>query len=419
MQSKNVFRLTLIALVAIFLGMVAIGGMAATAYAAQDALPGDALYTVKTGMEQTRVALIRGAIDRAKLNLQFADRRLDEMLQLAQKGRYQDLDAAVVEFQVSTAKVIDALGAISIGRKSFQVQEINTLVAGVLTRQSLAINQLVATLPDTAKPVMQDALTTVGSISQSLLGSQGSSASGLQYHGRVELITDMAWIIDGVSYIVDSMTLIEGSIQVGDPVEFYVFTAADDTQTLWKIELASSADGQGDDMDDGMEFGNYDDDPEDTSNMDHESKGSVEAISAGSWIINGITYLVDENTKIEGAIQISDWVEFNSYTTADGTQVLASVELKSKDDQSGESMDNMQDDAYEYGNQNGSMYDDDHEYNSQPGNTTPNYDSQDDDHKDDHSGQYYEDDHEDDHSQNSGSGDHGGDHEGDHEDHDD
>ncbi len=414
MQRKNVFRLAPLALAATFLATVAFGGMAATAYAAQDALPGDALFSVKTRMEQTQVALTRGAIDRAKLNLQFADRRLEEMLQLAQQGRYQDLDAAVVEFKTSTARAIDALETISNGNNPAQAQDMTALVANDLTRQSQAMQQLIPSLPETAKPAMQDALATVSSTHQSLSDSQGSSSNGLQYHGTVETITDTAWVIDGVTYAEDAMTTIEGTIQLGDPVEFYAFTAADGTQKLWKVELASSPDGQGNDM----ESGDLEDNMEDTSTAENDSKGTVETISAGSWKIDGVTYLVDKNTKIEGAIQVGDSVEFHSYTTADGTQALVSVELKSQDDQSGEIMDDLQDNAYEDGNQSGSMYDDNHEDNSQPGNTTPNYDSQ--NHEDAPSGQSYKDNHEDDHSQNSWSGDQsGGDHEGDHEGHDD
>lgn len=416
MQRKNVFRLALSALAATFLAAVAFGGMAITAYAAQDALPGDALFSVKTRMEQTRVALTRGAIDRAKLNLQFADRRLEEMLQLAQQGRYQDLDAAVVEFKTSTARAIDALDTISNGNNPAQAQDMTALVAGDLTRQSQAMKQLLPSLPDTAKPAMQDALATVSSTRQSLSGSQGSSSSGLQYHGTVEKITGTAWVIDGVTYTVDAMTRIEGTIQVGDPVEFYAFTAADGTQALWKVELASSPDGPGD----AMESGDQEGDMEDASTAENGSKGTVGAISAGSWTIDGITYLVDGNTKIEGTIQVGDSVEFHSYTTADGTQALASVELKSQDEQSGESMDDMLDSTHEDGNQSGSTYDDENEDNSQPGNTTSNYDSQDDNHEDAPSGQSYEDNHEDDHNQSGWSGNHSsGDHEGDHEGHDD
>lgn len=432
MKRTKWFRVVLAALIAVFLAIFAVGGMGITAYAAQDSLPGDSLFAVKTGMEQARVALTRNAVAKARLNLQYADLRLDEMLQLAEQGRYQDLEAALAEFQASTGRAIDALGGISLANDQFQAEEMTALVAGIMTRQTLAMNQLVSTLPEQARPVLQDSLTTFAKTSQ-MLDSQSqsqSSGSGLQYQGTVESITDSAWVIDGVSYAVDGMTIIEGSIQVGDPVEFYVFTASDGTQTLWKVELSSSTDTSGM-MDDDQDHPEQEDEMDDDSMDDQESQGTVEAMSADSWTIDGVTYLLDANIMIDGTIQVGDWVEFHTYTAADGTFVLASIEIKSQDDSMDENMDDSYDDdaneqgmaEYEDDSQDSGIYtDDDHEYNSQPANNGSYDDSAD----DNSSGQYYEDDHEDDHNYNSGSGDHSGDHEDDdhsggddHEDHDD
>jgi hypothetical protein len=422
MKNSKFVRLALAAGIIFILALFSLAGMATTAYAAQSALPGDSLFVVKTGLEQTRIALTRSAIEKARLNIQFADSRLDEMLQLAEQGRYQDLDVAVAAFQTSTTRAMDALGEISIATSPVQAREMTTLVAGVLTRQSLAMSKVVASLPETVRPAMQDALATVDTNSQLLSYSKESSGGGLQYSVTVESMTDTAWVIDGFTYSLDAMTIVEGNIQVGDLVEFYIFTGADGSQTLWKVEPASSSDGTGDDMDDSMDNPGQDDGMEEDSMDSHDMQGTLEAISDGSWTIDGVSYLVDANTKIEGTIQVGDLVEFNTYTTADGSLVLAKVEPKSSDDSSGESMDDMEGDTNEDGDQSGSMYSDDgdHEYNSQPENTTPYYDSQDDDHEDNQSGQYYEDDHEDNYSQNNGSGDHSGEHDGgDHEDHDD
>ncbi len=424
MKNTKLIRLAVGMLIAVCLAMFTLGGLGATAYAAQDALPGDALYAVKTGIEQSRIALTSGAINQARLNIQFADRRLDEMLKLAEQERYEDLGTAVAEFRAYTGNAIDALGAIAIATGPVQAREMSTLVAGVLTRQSLALNQLAASLPENAQPMLQKALATTEGASQTAANGEGSSGSGLQYEGTVESITDTAWVIDGVTYAVDSMTMIEGSIQVGDPVEFYVFSASDGTQTLWKVELSSGSDGMGENNDDAMESPEQDDSLDDDSMEDHGSSGIVEAISDSAWTIDGVTYQLDSSTKIEGAIQVGNSVEFYVTTAADGSLVLTSIELRSQDDHSGDSLDDMEDDSYDDNYQNGGMYsDDDHEYNSQPGDATPYYDSEDDDQEGDHSGQYYDDhqdDHEGDRNQNSGSGDHSGEHDdGDHGDHDD
>jgi len=66
---------------------------AGTVYAAGGALPGDALYPVKTATEEVRLTLSDDQAD-AALYLQFADERLEEINRLAARGRYEDLAIA-------------------------------------------------------------------------------------------------------------------------------------------------------------------------------------------------------------------------------------------------------------------------------------------------------------------------------------
>ncbi|MBN1190285.1 MAG: hypothetical protein JXA46_11075 [Dehalococcoidales bacterium] len=64
--------------------VVAMAG-SGTAYAAQDSLPGDVLYPLKKGTEGARLLVAGDSADKAVLNLQFAQRRLEEMRRLAGK----------------------------------------------------------------------------------------------------------------------------------------------------------------------------------------------------------------------------------------------------------------------------------------------------------------------------------------------
>lgn len=54
-----------------------------TAFAAQSSLPGDLLYPVKTFTEDARLLIADGSDDKAELNLEFAQTRLEEMEKLA------------------------------------------------------------------------------------------------------------------------------------------------------------------------------------------------------------------------------------------------------------------------------------------------------------------------------------------------
>jgi uncharacterized protein DUF5667 len=62
------------------------GAGAGTVYAAQSSMPDDALYSVKTWSENARLELAASPEKDVDLLLKFADRRVDEMLALAEEG---------------------------------------------------------------------------------------------------------------------------------------------------------------------------------------------------------------------------------------------------------------------------------------------------------------------------------------------
>ena len=75
---------------------LALGGTG-VAYASSNALPGDALYGVKTGYEDVRLQLA-DTEQQAELMLKYTDERADEIGQLVEKGRFDDLDEALDEY---------------------------------------------------------------------------------------------------------------------------------------------------------------------------------------------------------------------------------------------------------------------------------------------------------------------------------
>jgi hypothetical protein len=106
-----------------FAGAVAVallaGGLTAAA-ASDSSLPGDPLYGVKLQVEQVQLALTFDSAARARLQLHFADMRLDEAQRLFAMGRTQDgvrlvnqYDAAVAQFNHSVATTALDAGAIS------------------------------------------------------------------------------------------------------------------------------------------------------------------------------------------------------------------------------------------------------------------------------------------------------------------
>jgi len=63
--------------------LVGIGTITASA----NALPGESLYPVKLAAEQARVTLAFSDTGKAKLHIQFAERRADEMVEMAHQGK--------------------------------------------------------------------------------------------------------------------------------------------------------------------------------------------------------------------------------------------------------------------------------------------------------------------------------------------
>jgi hypothetical protein len=84
--------------VAVFVLVALFGGGFATASAAGNALPGDALYPVKVNLEQARLALTINRVRKAELHLEFAQRRMEEINALAALGRYERVGPLAKQF---------------------------------------------------------------------------------------------------------------------------------------------------------------------------------------------------------------------------------------------------------------------------------------------------------------------------------
>ena len=238
---------TLIALLVVV--VMLFGGASATAYASQSALPGDALYPIKTSLEQTQSALARDAYSQAQIYMQFAQRRLDEINELLQEGRYSDVEIASGEFEYHIQQAIDALQT---------VMDSDTERGGVLSQEisqalldyALTLKTVLVNLPDPVKP----------SIEQALMVSESEAGEGLEIIGVVLSISDTSMELVDVPdpIIISELTEIEGVINSGDMVKLHLIVTADGTRIAREIELASSLDEDevGDD-------GNHEDGSED------------------------------------------------------------------------------------------------------------------------------------------------------------
>ncbi len=137
----------------IVLALSALGGGAA--YAAQDSLPGDALYPVKLGTEQMRMMLPGNDIVKAERALSFAERRVEEMQTLAEKGRLQDLGLGVEGYDDALNMTLARIERA--GDKGLATGNITALVAKATTRHLSVLDTVYDIVPPEAKEAIAHA----------------------------------------------------------------------------------------------------------------------------------------------------------------------------------------------------------------------------------------------------------------------
>ena len=93
-----------IALAIAFIGIVSGVGVAS---ASASALPGDALYNVKLGIEETRLAFSLDPASDAELLIQFASTRLEEVSALSETSRDDDVELALLGYEETISRLID------------------------------------------------------------------------------------------------------------------------------------------------------------------------------------------------------------------------------------------------------------------------------------------------------------------------
>ncbi len=130
-----------VALAAVFV-LAAAGG--STVYAAQGSLPGDALYGVKLTAENAGTVLTFNTDAKAERYLALAERRVEEMDNLASSGRTAALATAALDFEDNLDKALGAAG------KSGSASAYET-VSLATSKHLTVLDSVYDRVPDTAK----------------------------------------------------------------------------------------------------------------------------------------------------------------------------------------------------------------------------------------------------------------------------
>jgi hypothetical protein len=253
------FAFTTLAL-AITVLVLLFGSAGATALAAKSALPGDALYPVKTGLEQTQTALAGDAYAQAQLHLQFAERRLTEIAALIQEGRFEDVETASRQFEFYAGRAMAAVQTVMAGDPQ-RGAELSQQVTSTLLRYAQTLRGMAVNVPDAARPAVEKAI----------LASHGEE---IEFTGVVEAISGSTWTIAGRTLAVLEGTEIKDSIAVGDTVKVHAFTAADGALTAREIERSEDLIGDDDNENDNIGNDNSNDNLNDNGNDNLNDNGN-------------------------------------------------------------------------------------------------------------------------------------------------
>ena len=236
---SSAYTLTVLAVVLLAL----FGGSVATAYAARDALPGSPLHPVKTGLERAQLALSLNAAGDARLNLGFAERRLEELAGLIEASRFGELAPVVSAFEAHIQATLEGLKSVSQNDPA-EAQRLASAVAAALSRYAGLLMQFSAAVPtDAQAPLLQALEASNQSFQIEMIGAVRSIGSPTW---QIERLSDGTLLEIGVN----ENTELKNGIAVDDLVK--VEAIQDSSGMLWavEIELADDDAGQNENGDD-------------------------------------------------------------------------------------------------------------------------------------------------------------------------
>jgi hypothetical protein len=337
-EHKPMFT-TLVSLFTVF--VLAFGGSVATAYAAQDDLPGDTLYSVKSFTEDARLAVSNDAQDVA-LYEEFAQRRVQEALLLSDSSRFSDVETAMQRYEAQLQAMNQTLARL-MEKDPTQANALAARIQTMLSEQIQTLALLREQVSDPARVSIDDAL------------SQSRQHAGIELVGLVETISSDLWNIAGRDVAVTAQTEIKSGVVVGSLVKAHAYLAPDGTLTAREIELISA--------DTTVDF-----------------TGTVDEISDAAWTVGGQPVAVNDATDLRGDIQVGDWVVVKALVGADGALTALSIHLPDDEDAAGNGNE-VNDNGNQNGNANGNENGNDngnHNGNDDRGNGNVNQNGNDD-----------------------------------------
>ena len=135
---------------------------AITSSAAKNALPGDTLYGLKTGLEQAQLRLSATAAKQARIQLRLSELRLEEMAELLAEYRYSDIPDTAVAFQEHIDAALELTKQVS-GEDASLAGELSAEINQALALYAVTLGSLLENLPADARASIESALQSIPS----------------------------------------------------------------------------------------------------------------------------------------------------------------------------------------------------------------------------------------------------------------
>jgi hypothetical protein len=127
------------------------------ARAAEGSLPSEPLYAVKTLIEDAQIAVSQTDVGDARLYIQFAARRVEEMQQLILEGRFDAIQIATQRFEQQMKPAVQLLRRVAEVDVA-QAGELLRSYAETMERQSVSLQVLSAAAPKDVSDTIQSTL---------------------------------------------------------------------------------------------------------------------------------------------------------------------------------------------------------------------------------------------------------------------
>ena len=144
--------------IVVIVAIVAVlSGLGGTVYAAQDSLPGDTLYPVKLAVEEATMMLQGGDVYRAERAMDFASKRVREMLTLTERERLGDLGVTADKYCCAMNMSLVRM-EVAVGNGGSDADGMTRLMAQATVQHVSVLDGVYNVTPDEAKPAMTRAM---------------------------------------------------------------------------------------------------------------------------------------------------------------------------------------------------------------------------------------------------------------------